>query len=118
MNTRRRELTGLTERLKRQEPRLRLGRLAAELSTLRTRAAQALRRKLDEEHKTLAELAAKLNALSPLGVLARGYSLVFDGEGRLIKEAGQVRPGDALRIRLHRGELEATTTGVVPEEEG
>ncbi len=116
LTTRRRELAGLSERLTRQEPRIRLGRLAAELSIMRTRAAQAMRRKLDEEQRRLAERAAQLHALSPLAVLARGYSLVFDGEGGLLKEAAAVSPGDPIRVRLHKGELEATTTGVHEDE--
>ena len=38
-------------------------------------------------------LHSSLQALSPKAILARGYALVFDAEGRLVKQAGQLKPG-------------------------
>jgi len=58
----------------------------------------------------LGRAAGKLDSLSPLAVLSRGYALVWDGEGRLLRSADQAAPGDALRIRLERGHLNATVT--------
>ena len=59
----------------------------------------------------LGQAAARLESLSPVAVLGRGYSLVWDhGERRLIRDAGDVEVGDGLKIRLHRGSLEATVT--------
>jgi exodeoxyribonuclease VII large subunit len=59
----------------------------------------------------LARLAGKLDSLSPLAVLGRGYALVFDGSGRLVRDAGEVSVGDALRIRVQTGALAARVTG-------
>jgi exodeoxyribonuclease VII large subunit len=53
------------------------------------------------------QLQARLQALSPLAVLERGYALVFDAEGGLVKDAAQVTPGDEIRARLARGEVRA-----------
>ncbi|MDR1157947.1 MAG: exodeoxyribonuclease VII large subunit [Oscillospiraceae bacterium] len=50
------------------------------------------------------ELVAKLDALSPLSVLTRGYAIATGPDGRVLKEAGAVRPGDPIRLRLMRGE--------------
>ncbi len=50
-------------------------------------------------------LAGRLNALSPLAVLERGYSITFDSQGKILKEAGAVQPGDLIQTRLHRGKL-------------
>jgi exodeoxyribonuclease VII large subunit len=50
-------------------------------------------------------LAGQLHALSPLAVLDRGYSITFDAQGRILKKASQVKPGDRLRTRLHEGEI-------------
>jgi exodeoxyribonuclease VII large subunit len=50
--------------------------------------------------------------LSPVAILERGYALVFDGEGTLVKDAGQVSPGTEIRARVARGEIRA----VVKEE--
>ena len=59
----------------------------------------------------LGQVAARLESLSPVAVLGRGYALVWDRhERRLILDAGDVEVGDGLKIRLHRGSLEATVT--------
>ena len=50
-------------------------------------------------------LAGRLNALSPLAVLERGYSISFDAQGMIIKESGSVKPGEIVHTRLHRGNL-------------
>jgi len=52
-------------------------------------------------------LAGRLDALSPLRVLARGYSVTFDARGHALTSAAQVKPGDQVRVRLHEGELDA-----------
>ena len=48
-----------------------------------------------------------LEALSPLAILERGYALVFDGAGQLVKDAGLVKAGDEIRARVARGEIAA-----------
>jgi exodeoxyribonuclease VII large subunit len=48
-----------------------------------------------------------LEMLSPLAILERGYALVFDGDGKLVKDAAQVQTGDEIRARLARGEIRA-----------
>ncbi|MBW3624976.1 MAG: exodeoxyribonuclease VII large subunit [Armatimonadetes bacterium] len=53
----------------------------------------------------------KLDALSPLGVLARGYALV-QKEGRVVHSATQVRPGEAVDVRLSDGELHCEVNAV------
>ncbi len=59
----------------------------------------------------LAALSASLQALSPLKVLARGYSVTWrEGETAPLKDSSRVSVDDALRIRLHRGELSARVT--------
>ena len=51
-----------------------------------------------------ATLSAKLDGLGPLGVLARGYSLVWTTpDGRLVNDVSQVAVGDRLNIQFHNG---------------
>lgn len=50
-------------------------------------------------------VAGRLHALSPLGVLARGYSITFDAQGRIIRRATQVAAGAMIRSRLHEGQI-------------
>ena len=55
-------------------------------------------------------LAGKLDSLSPLAVLSRGYALVWNEEGRLVRQPAEVRVGEALRIRVSGGALGAVVT--------
>ncbi|MCU1267398.1 MAG: exodeoxyribonuclease large subunit [Acidobacteria bacterium] len=61
--------------------------------------------RLDEKKKRLGLAAASLDALSPLAVLQRGYAIAQDANGRLVRDAQAVAPGDMLRVRLARGNL-------------
>ncbi len=107
--------------LARQRQRLeqlhaRLGRAAAleRLALLRKRADHArLRlqaicvRALEHRATHLAGLARSLNALSPLAPLVRGYAIAFDALGRSLPSIERVRPGDAVRVRVRDGEIDA-----------
>jgi exodeoxyribonuclease VII large subunit len=66
-----------------------------------------VRARVVEGGARLGGLAGKLDSLSPLAVLSRGYALVWDENGRLVRRPEDVSPGDALRIRVAGGELEA-----------
>ncbi len=63
------------------------------------------RRAISEAGDRLRLSVGKLHALSPLAVLARGYALVWDGQGKLVKESSQVSPGDKVRVKLAQGEM-------------
>lgn len=57
-------------------------------------------------------LVGRLNALSPLKVLARGYSITFDAQGRIVKRASSVKPGDLIETKLHRGRLKSKVESI------
>lgn len=61
-------------------------------------------------------LAGRLNALSPLAILERGYSLSFSQEGDLLKEAGRLKTGDLIRTKLWRGIVHSKVTTIEEEE--
>jgi exodeoxyribonuclease VII large subunit len=65
--------------------------------------AAATRRLLLQRRSRLEQLSGQIEALSPLAILERGYALVFDSSGRLLKDAAQVSPGDEILARLLRG---------------
>lgn len=76
------------------------------LDLLAQRADHAMARDLDRRGRLIASLAAKVDALSPLSVLSRGYSITLDGvTGRVIRELGDVKRGANLRTRLADGEF-------------
>ncbi|MBI4467390.1 MAG: exodeoxyribonuclease VII large subunit, partial [Acidobacteria bacterium] len=66
-----------------------------------------LRGAVTRERLRLGALTGQLNQLSPLGVLERGYAIVFDDAGNIVKSAAAVRVGDPLAIQLARGRLRA-----------
>ena len=59
--------------------------------------------------------AGKLDSLSPLAVLERGYSIACLEEGEILKYSSQTAPGENIRIRLHRGRLKCQVTEVENE---
>lgn len=65
----------------------------------------------------LAKAAATLSALSPLNVLARGYSVTLDSEDNTIQNPDQVKPGDLIRSRVEYGNIESVVKQVVTYEE-
>ena len=69
------------------------------------------RRQVASGRGALAALAGKLESLSPLAVLSRGYALVWDRSGRIVRDTAGVAVGDPLRIRVQEGVLEARVTG-------
>jgi len=54
----------------------------------------------------------RLNALNPLAILERGYSVSFNEKGDIIKNTRQVSEGDVLRTRLHQGSLTSKITAI------
>src|SRR5215216_2718206 len=65
----------------------------------------AMEFKIQEGRERLALAAASLDALSPLGVLQRGYAIAQDASGRLLRDAATVAEGDAVNVRLAKGKL-------------
>ncbi len=72
---------------------------------------RSVRPAVDGRKKRFGEAAARLDALSPLAVLSRGYALATTPEGRILLSATDVSPGDAVLVRLSRGRLRTTVTG-------
>ena len=105
-------MRGLGERLERARAALlrqdaghRLRLLRGEWAQLDARLARVAgeqTRGLRGRHEAL---AGRLASLSPVAVLSRGYALVFDAEGRLVKQAAEVRGGERLRLRLAEGSV-------------
>ena len=60
----------------------------------------------------LARLDAGLAHLDPRGVLARGYSIVRDAEGRIVRDSGALEPNDDVTVSFHAGQAEARITSV------
>ena len=75
---------------------------------LSTRLQAAQQQRLHRSRQQFVGLTAKLDAMSPLKVLSRGYALAAKADGSLVRSASQVTPGDRLSITLHEGSITAT----------
>jgi exodeoxyribonuclease VII large subunit len=85
-------------------------RLAAMREQLESRTAAlgaSFRTLLMRRRGRLEQLAGELGALSPVAILERGYALVFDSSGNLVKDSEQVEAGEEIRARVARGEIKA-----------
>ncbi len=71
----------------------------------------AIRNEMAEKSKELSSLCAKLDAMSPLKILARGYS-VASKQGRIISDIGCVEKGDMINVRVSGGDIECEVTQV------
>lgn len=103
LSQRRAALTELSSRRVMQSPTGFIDQRRLELDSIRLRLDAAATGRLNRERQEFARLAAKLDALSPLKVLGRGYSIALDAEGRAVREAAQLKAGDKLDLRLSRG---------------
>ncbi|WP_239066452.1 exodeoxyribonuclease VII large subunit [Demequina activiva] len=81
-----------------------------QLGRAREAAGRALVSVLSHADATTRELAASLRALSPQGTLDRGYAIVRDAHGAVVRRASAVSTDDALGIRIAEGELDAVVT--------
>jgi len=77
------------------------------LESLQSRLITLLHRRRDRARYALETTVGRLDSLSPLAVLGRGYSLTRTPTGEVVRSPAQVRVGDAIRVLLHRGSLDA-----------
>lgn len=101
------------------DPRHGLARRRERLITLGARLTAGVAQALERARGPLERAAAKLDALSPLRVLARGYSLTqAHPTGALVRKAAQLAVGDSIRTRLEEGWIESTVTRTIDTQEG
>ncbi len=90
----------------------RLGRIQTRLVEARARMSRALSDVMGVRRVRLRAAAARLEALSPLGVLSRGYAVCWDAQrSSALRRATQVQVGDSVLVTLHSGELDCEVKG-------
>lgn len=75
----------------------------------------AVSRSLEMKRRLLTAAAARLNALSPLSVLTRGYSIAEDKDGRVLDTVKAVKENDEITLRLSDGRVRANVISVLPD---
>lgn len=87
------------------EVKSRLAKARARLDSATNACDTIIEAKVQDGRERLALAAASLDALSPLGVLQRGYAIAQDASGKLVSDAATVKPGDEVTVRLAKGKL-------------
>ena len=103
-----RTLNNLTPRLMRQSPDKKLSQASHQLMQIQTRLEQAMQHKLQHAQNSLALQASRLDSVSPLNVLARGYSITKTQQGKVIKSVDHIKTGDVLITELADGAIKST----------
>lgn len=108
LQTRHLHLQGLAPRLHNARPDT--GSLAQRLEQIQARLQLRQQQKLQRWQERLDELGSHLEHLNPDAVLRRGYAVVRDAQGRIVRQATTQAEGEALDIRLAEGELRVIVT--------
>lgn len=94
-----------TEKLKPKNPQSIIDDMRQKTDNLLQRVEKEFRLTLKEKQKIMTELCAKLDTLSPLSVLKRGYAVAEDNNGNIIKSVGKTAVGESLILTLSDGKL-------------
>ncbi|MGM8931786.1 exodeoxyribonuclease VII large subunit [Salinicola halophyticus] len=101
----RQRLDATNRRFTLHDPSRTLRQSRERVDQLHQRLAAAQQRRLHQERQNLQGIARELNAVSPLAVLGRGYSILQDDSGQVVRAASQTQPGQTLTARLGEGRL-------------
>ncbi|BEQ15389.1 exodeoxyribonuclease VII large subunit [Desulfoferula mesophila] len=107
LHRRARQVGRLRERALSARPERRLALAAGRQRELARRLASAGALGINQRRARVRTLEARLRALGPLAVLGRGFALVSDNEGRLLRRAQDSARGKKIRVRLAQGALRA-----------
>ncbi|MED5370038.1 MAG: exodeoxyribonuclease VII large subunit [Myxococcota bacterium] len=111
----RRRLHALRRQIQAQRllhPRQGIQRGRERVETLQRRLSASMNHNLMLRQSALAEQAARLDALSPLRVLQRGYAVALDSEGIAVTDAASLHPQDRLELRFARGKARVTVEDI------
>lgn len=95
-----------------QRPMGLVDQIRLDCESLSERAVTSVRLMTERKRRDLAEFAASLQALSPLKVLSRGYSLTQRSDGTVLRSAERVAPGETITTQLASGRVRSAVTSV------
>ena len=100
-------------------PKNQLLRVSERLGAIRVRLLQSIMKRLESSRVPCRTLVAQLHALSPLAVLARGYSVTWKlPERSLVKNASELSPDAQVAIQFGKGKAIASIEAVEGEQDG
>lgn len=106
----RRRFEALSAAVRHYDVRRVLSGMKKDLDARVTAMISAARNSLLERKVRRERMETALQALSPLAILERGYALVFDASGKLLKDASEVKSGDRISARLAKGKIDAVAS--------
>ena len=105
-----RKIMQLRERLTAASPSSRVAFYREKLRGFENQLSRTITISLEKREKELEKFVSQLRMLSPYSVLERGYSIVLKDK-KVIKDSAQVKKGDRIEIKLHKGKLDAQVKG-------
>jgi exodeoxyribonuclease VII large subunit len=97
------------------DPRHRLGAVRARLVAHQGRLSGAAAKRIHISRARFGAVAARLEGLNPLAVLARGYAVAWDhSRTRILRDVSSVSIGDEIVVKLERGEITSTVSAKSP----
>lgn len=103
-------LQAKTKQLRQQHPSAKIQSLSEKLNQFELRGQRAMTQTLKAKQQQLSSSAQLLNAVNPLTVLARGYSITSLADGTVIHNKDQINVGEKISIQLEKGKLISTVT--------
>jgi exodeoxyribonuclease VII large subunit len=91
-----------------------VARAQTQVARLNDRLASVWSAELERRTAEVQRVTGRLDALSPLKVLARGYAIATRDDGRAVRSATDVGPGDALHVRVRDARIDTTVTAIEP----
>jgi exodeoxyribonuclease VII large subunit len=101
-------LQSLRRTLKHFSPTATLDNNRQRLDTLVSKMDQAITRHINTYRHSLALAEAQLKAISPQATLNRGYAIVRNAKGQIIRQTNQTAPGESLSVQLSNGRIQVT----------
>lgn len=103
----REKLARLTSSYALRQPRSYVEQMQQRLDDTLRHLSNQIKSMLESAGRDFRELSLQLEALSPLSILRRGYSITYDNSENLVLRANQIKIGDTIRTRLHRGSIQS-----------
>jgi exodeoxyribonuclease VII large subunit len=104
-------ITNFKNRPVMKDPHVLITTRADIIAGLRDRSTRSFGASIKLAKEELKQVKARVRALSPQATLDRGYSVVQLADGQIVSDPKKLKKGDLLRLRLAKGETQATATG-------
>lgn len=112
LNIKKEELANAKDSYAFRQPMVYVNQFSQRVDEMLRQMQNYLKGIFQEKKQNFKHLAGKLDALSPLAILERGYTITFDEQGRLLQELKQVRMGQIVQTRLRSGTIKSKITEV------